>query len=107
MALRAGVLLYFCRPLLAVEAGFPPSLAALLIAGAGLLLGAPLAHVFLTAALLVSPLGSSLPEPAILSSAVGGMSKFLLLAIPFFLLAGGLLTAIGRASCRASVCQYV
>lgn len=99
MSLLIGGALYLCLPLLEIEAGFPPSLVALLITGAGLLLGAPLAHVFLTAVLLVAPFGSSLPEPAILSSAVGGMSKFLLLAIPFFLLAGGLLTASGAAAC--------
>ena len=76
---------------------WPPSTAALLLAGVGLLLGAPLAHCLLAAAALAVPFGSSLPEPAVISTAAGGLSKFLLLAIPFFLLAGGLLTASGAA----------
>lgn len=68
-----------------------------LIALAGLLVAAPLPHAFLAAAYIAIAFGSTLPEPAVVSSTVTGVSKFLLLAIPFFLLAGSLLTAAGIA----------
>ncbi len=76
---------------------WPPGLIALLIAGLGLLLGAPLAHALVAAAALAVPFGSSLPEPAIVATAASGLSRFLLLAIPFFLLTGVLLTLSGAA----------
>ncbi|MBP2551168.1 tripartite ATP-independent transporter DctM subunit [Neorhizobium galegae] len=80
-----------------LSGNWPPSAFLALIAGIGLLVSAPLSHAFLAAASLSLAFGSSLPEPAIVATAVNGMSKFLLLAIPFFLLAGGLLTASGAA----------
>ncbi|MCF6369093.1 TRAP transporter large permease [Rhizobium halophilum] len=76
---------------------WPPSLVALLLAGIGLLLGAPLAHCLLAATALAVPFGSVLPVPALVTNAASGLSRFLLLAIPFFLLAGGLLTVSGAA----------
>lgn len=69
-----------------------PSLAAVGLALAALLIGAPFPHALLAAASLSHPLGGLLPEPAIAQNAVAGVSGFLLLAIPLFLLAGGLLT---------------
>ena len=80
-----------------VETGLPPSLVLGLIVVLGLVTAAPLPHAFLAAAYLVIPAGSVLPEPAVVNSAVNGMSKFLLLAIPFFVLAGILLTKSGVA----------
>ncbi len=80
-----------------LSGNWPPSAFLAIIAGIGLLVSAPLSHAFLAAASLSLAFGSSLPEPAIVATAVNGMSKFLLLAIPFFLLAGGLLTASGAA----------
>lgn len=88
---------YACVQGLTIDLSWPPSLIALLIAGFGLALGAPLAHCLLAGAFLVVPFGSSLPEGAIVSTATSGLSRFLLLAIPFFLLAGGLLTTSGAA----------
>lgn len=77
---------------------FPtPSLVAALVAGAGLLLGAPLPFALLAGVSLTGPFGGLLPEPAIVQTTVGGVGKFLLLAIPFFLLAGELLTEGGLA----------
>lgn len=73
------------------------SLVAALVAGAGLLLGAPLPFALLAGASLTGPFGALLPEPAIVQTLVGGVGKFLLLAIPFFLLAGELLTEGGLA----------
>ena len=75
----------------------PPSLVAGIVAALGLVLGAPLPLAFLAAASATGPFGGLLPEPAIVQNAVSGVSKFLLLAIPFFLLAGELLTAGGLA----------
>jgi tripartite ATP-independent transporter DctM subunit len=74
-----------------------PSLAAGAIAAIGLILGAPLPHTLLVGVALATPFGALLPEPALVQNTVVGVSKFLLLAIPFFLLAGGLLTEGGLA----------
>ncbi|MDR6815745.1 tripartite ATP-independent transporter DctM subunit [Neorhizobium sp. 2083] len=98
ISLGLGAALYFGIPKIFVDSELPPSLFLALVAAFGLVLAAPLAHAFLAAAYVAIAFGSSLPEPAIVSSTVTGMSKFLLLAIPFFLLAGGLLTASGVAN---------
>ncbi|MEP7455772.1 TRAP transporter large permease subunit [Phyllobacterium sp. SB3] len=90
--------LYFSIPHLALSADWPPSIVLGLVAALGLIVAAPLPHAFLAAAYVVIAFGSTLPEPAIVASTVTGMSKFLLLAIPFFLLAGGLLTSSGVAN---------
>lgn len=74
-----------------------PSLIAALAAGLGLLLGAPLPYALLAGVSLTGAFGGLLPEPAIVQNTVSGVSKFLLLAIPFFLLAGELLTTGGLA----------
>ncbi|MCZ6913727.1 MAG: TRAP transporter large permease subunit, partial [Rickettsia endosymbiont of Ixodes persulcatus] len=93
-----GSVLYFSIPRLVLSADWPPSIVLGLVAALGLVVAAPLPHAFLAAAYVVIAFGSTLPEPAIVASTVTGMSKFLLLAIPFFLLAGGLLTSSGVAN---------
>ena len=98
LSIAIGGALYAGIPFVSVEFDWPPSIFLGLIAAIGLMLAAPLPHAFLAAAYVVIAFGSSLPEPAIVSSTVTGISKFLLLAIPFFLLAGGLLTASGVAN---------
>ncbi|MBB3406466.1 tripartite ATP-independent transporter DctM subunit [Rhizobium sp. BK316] len=98
VSFATGVALYAGIPLLTIELDWPPSIFLGLMAAIGLVLAAPLPHAFLAAAYIAIAFGSSLPEPAIVSSTVTGISKFLLLAIPFFLLAGGLLTASGVAN---------
>ncbi|NNG71305.1 TRAP transporter large permease subunit [Rhizobium laguerreae] len=98
LSLAVGVALYAGIPHVALDLDWPPSIFLGLIAAVGLVLAAPLPHAFLAAAYVVIAFGSSLPEPAIVSATVTGISKFLLLAIPFFLLAGGLLTASGVAN---------
>ncbi len=75
----------------------PPSLAALLVIGIGILAGAPLVHAFVLAGYIAPAFGSMLAEPALALSLLGGIGRYLLLAIPFFLLAGGLLTVSGAA----------
>ncbi|TCP85195.1 tripartite ATP-independent transporter DctM subunit [Rhizobium sp. PP-CC-2G-626] len=92
-----GVAAHILAGNVVIETSWPPSFWLALVAGLGLLLSAPLAHAFLAAAAVAIAFGSSLPEPAILSTTVAGLSKFLLLAVPFFLLTGALLTASGAA----------
>ncbi|MFF0949251.1 TRAP transporter large permease subunit [Rhizobium leguminosarum] len=98
LSLAVGVALYAGIPHVSLDLDWPPSIFLGLITAVGLVLAAPLPHAFLAAAYVVIAFGSSLPEPAIVSATVTGISKFLLLAIPFFLLAGGLLTASGVAN---------
>ncbi|MGP4688318.1 TRAP transporter large permease [Agrobacterium pusense] len=93
-----AVVSYVGLPEIFVDTTLPPSLFLAVTAAVGLVLAAPLAHAFLAAAYVAIAFGSTLPEPAIVSSTVTGMSKFLLLAIPFFLLAGSLLTESGVAN---------
>jgi tripartite ATP-independent transporter DctM subunit len=80
---------------LQLTSALPPSAVAGLIALIGLVVGAPLAHTLLVAVWLAIPFGAPLTEPAIVSTSVAGISKFLLLAIPFFLLAGDLFAISG------------
>jgi tripartite ATP-independent transporter DctM subunit len=74
-----------------------PSPAALIVIGIGILVGAPLVHAFVLAGYIALAFGSMLVEPALALSLLGGIGRYLLLAIPFFLLAGGLLTISGAA----------
>ena len=99
LAAAAGIALavFAAIPSLQLASGLPPSAALFAVALLGLAVGASLPHTFLAAAYVALAFGSSLPEPAIVSSTVAGMSKFLLLAIPFFLLVGNLLTLSGTA----------
>lgn len=96
LLLAAGT--YFGLPEVFIDNTLPASFFLGLVAALGLLLAAPLAHAFLAAAYVAIAFGSTLPEPAIVSSTVTGISKFLLLAIPFFLLVGALLTESGVAN---------
>ena len=74
-----------------------PSVLAGSFAFLALILGAPLPHALISGAALAIPFGALLPEAAIVQNTVSGLQRFLLLAIPFFLLAGGLMTAGGLA----------
>lgn len=97
LVLAVGAALYLAAHHLQAVTFSAPSLAAGIAAAAGLILGAPLPHALLVGVSLATPFGALLPEPALVQNTVAGISKFLLLAIPFFLLAGGLLTAGGLA----------
>lgn len=81
-----------------LDPGMAPSLFLALIAVIGLIVAAPLPHAFIAAAFIAVPFGSSLPEAAMVNTALSGMMKFLLLSVPFFLLAGTLLTLSGVAA---------
>jgi tripartite ATP-independent transporter DctM subunit len=97
-AFVVGAVLHVAARHAAIAVPLPASAVLALIAAIGLVVAAPLPHAFLAAAYLAIAFGSPLPEPAVVSTTVAGMSKFLLLAIPFFLLAGALLTASGTAA---------
>ncbi|WP_174802467.1 TRAP transporter large permease subunit [Martelella limonii] len=96
LALACG--LYWAAGRFAVDTGFPPSLPLALVIAFGLITGAPLAHAFLAASCIAIPFGAVQTEQAIIANAVAGMSRFLLLAIPFFLLAGACLALSGAAT---------
>lgn len=74
----------------------PGGFAALIIA-AGILAGASLPHTFIVGAFGAIAAGSPLTEPAVVGQLVTGTGRYLLLAIPFFLLAGSLLVVSGMA----------
>lgn len=70
----------------------------LVMAGAfaiGLALGAPVAFVIVFSAFMANEAGGMLPPAAVVQNMVNGASKFLLLAIPFFIAAGALMNAGG------------
>ncbi|MFN3673802.1 MAG: TRAP transporter large permease subunit, partial [Bosea sp. (in: a-proteobacteria)] len=96
-SLCLGLAFYGLAQLAPVFVAETPSLVAAGVAALALVLGAPIPHALLAGMSLSLAFGSTLPEPAIVQNAVAGVSKFLLLAIPFFLLAGELLTAGGLA----------
>lgn len=97
IVVAGGVGLYVAAHHLQAVSLSTPSLAAGIATAIGLIAGAPLPHTLLVGVSLATPFGAMLPEPALVQNTVVGVSKFLLLAIPFFLLAGGLLTEGGLA----------
>lgn len=74
-----------------------PSLVACVAICLALMAGAPFVHALIAGLAIAVPFGARLPEAAIVQQTVSGMGKFLLLAIPFFLLAGMLMNAGGLA----------
>ena len=75
-----------------------PSVMLCCLALAAILGGTPLPHAFIAAAYVAVAFGAPMPEEAMAAATLSGMSRYLLTAIPFFLLAGALLTASGIAS---------
>ena len=63
-----------------------------------LVMGVPVAFCLLTGVFLTTFTGGLLPAPAIVQNAIGGVGKFILLAIPFFLSAGYLLSLGGMSA---------
>ncbi|MBD9491648.1 TRAP transporter large permease [Ensifer sp. ENS11] len=75
-----------------------PSVILCCLALAAIFAGTPLPHAFIAAASVAVAFGAPMPEEAMAAATLSGMSRYLLTAIPFFLLAGALLTASGIAS---------
>lgn len=96
----AGLALVLLLPVLLGHSAsaVKPSMAAGLVVGLGIVVAAPLPHVFILAGWLSLAFASPLVEPALALSQLDGMGRYLLLAIPFFLLAGGLLIVSGMAA---------
>ena len=78
-----------------VVAGLDP--AAVMMVGflAAMGLGTPVAFAMIFAAFLANAAGGTLPPAAVVQKMVNGSSKFLLLAIPFFITAGALMNMGG------------
>ena len=74
-----------------------PSLVACAVTCLALASGAPFVHSLIVGLAAAVPFGARLPEAAIVQQTVSGTGKFLLLAIPFFLLAGMLMNVGGLA----------
>ena len=60
-----------------------------------LAIGVPVAFAMIVSAFLATAAGGTLPPAAVVQNIVNGSSKFLLLAIPFFITAGALMNAGG------------
>jgi tripartite ATP-independent transporter DctM subunit len=60
-----------------------------------MVIGTPVAFAMIVSAFLATTVGGSLPPAAVVQNMVNGSSKFLLLAIPFFITAGALMNAGG------------
>jgi len=95
LALGLAACTYFGASQLGPFEVMPASLAATIFMLIGLAVGAPLPYTLLAAVYLATPFGAPLTEAAIVSTTISGISKFLLLAIPFFLLAGALFAISG------------
>ncbi len=89
------VYLFFQDTLVSALAGFNPVAAMGLSFGLALLIGAPVSFAMLLSAFVANFAGEILPPAAVVQNLVNGSSKFLMLAIPFFILAGTLMNAGG------------
>ena len=98
--LVVGIALYalFSLGLGHVLDGFSPSVVITVSFFVCLALGVPVAFCLLIGVFLTTFTGGLLPSPAVVQNAVNGAGKFILLAIPFFLTAGYLLTLGGLSS---------
>lgn len=75
-----------------------PSFMLCCLALVAILAGTPLPHAFIAAGYVAVAFGAPMPEEAMAAATLSGLSCYLLTAIPFFLLAGALLTASGIAN---------
>lgn len=78
--------------------GFDPALTMAVAFATAMLIGTPVAFAMLFSAFAANLAGGFLPEAAVVQNLVNGSSKFLMLAIPFFILAGALMNAGGLTS---------
>lgn len=97
VAIAAAALLYLVVNRLGWIAvpGADPTTAMALAFAAAMALGVPVTYAILFAAFVATLAGGLLPPAAVVQTMVNGASKFLLLAIPFFITAGALMNAGG------------
>ncbi len=88
----------FHRFELVIPPDVSPSLVAFVAFLVSLILGAPVAFAMLFGVFLARLFGAPIPEAGIVQQLAAGASKFLLLAIPFFLTAGTLMNIGGLAT---------
>jgi tripartite ATP-independent transporter DctM subunit len=92
----AGVVYFFLQDLVIdMLDGFDPVLAMCVAFFVAMAIGTPVSFAMLFAAFVANFAGDILPAPAVVQNVVGGSSKYLMLAIPFFILAGTLMNAGG------------
>ena len=89
------VYLFFQDTLVGALTGINPVAAMGVSFGLALLIGAPVSFAMLLSAFVANFAGEILPPAAVVQNLVKGSSKFLMLAIPFFILAGTLMNAGG------------
>lgn len=97
LAVSAGILLYYALHVagwIALD-GFDPAWLMIVSFLAAMVIGTPVAFAMIVSAFLATTVGGSLPPAAVVQNMVNGSSKFLLLAIPFFITAGALMNAGG------------
>jgi tripartite ATP-independent transporter DctM subunit len=99
VAAAAACYLAFNHFQLAALPRVSPSLVASVAFLGTMVLGVPVAFAMMFGVFLARLAGAPLPEPAIVQMVVSGASKFVLLAVPFFLAAGVLMNA-GRLTER-------
>lgn len=75
--------------------GFDPAWLMIVTFLLAMAIGTPVAFAMIVSAFLATTVGGSLPPAAVVQNMVNGTSKFLLLAIPFFITAGALMNAGG------------
>ncbi len=75
--------------------GAEPEVVMLIAFLSALALGSPVAFAMIFAAFMANSAGGLLPPAAVVQNIVNGSTKFLLLAIPFFITAGALMNAGG------------
>ncbi|GJL82970.1 MAG: ABC transporter permease [marine bacterium B5-7] len=75
--------------------GSDPGLTMILAFAAAMALGTPVSFAMLFSAFMANLAGGLLPPAAVVQNMVNGSTKFLLLAIPFFITAGALMNAGG------------
>ena len=89
------VYLFFQDAVVGALTGIDPVTAMGVSFGIALLIGAPVSFAMLLSAFVANFAGEILPPAAVVQNLVKGSSKFLMLAIPFFILAGTLMNAGG------------
>lgn len=95
IAVSAAVYFWFQDQVAGLLAPFNPAIAMAVTFALAMMIGTPVAFAMLFSAFVANLAGGMLPDAAIVQNLVNGASKFLMLAIPFFILAGALMNAGG------------
>jgi len=92
----AGIVYFFLQEsIVNLLDGFDPVIAMCITFFVAMAIGTPVSFAMLFSAFVANFAGDILPAPAVVQNVVGGSSKYLMLAIPFFILAGSLMNVGG------------